>query len=68
MPRYHFEIVDRVTLPDPIGTECRNAEHARRKAEAIARQIAHDLGDHELRRVVVTDDDGEELCQVPVKT
>ena len=68
VPKYHFEIADRITLPDPIGIDCRNAEHARREAEAIARQIALDLGDDELRRVVVIDDVGEELCQVPIKS
>jgi hypothetical protein len=68
MPKYHFEIADGVTLPDPIGTDCRNADHARREAAAIAKQIATDLGDHELRSVIVVDEKGEELCRVPIKT
>jgi len=67
MPKYHFEIADGITLPDPVGTDCRNDEHARREAQAIAVQIARDLGDRELRSVVVVDDEGEELYRVPIK-
>jgi hypothetical protein len=68
MPKYHFEIADGITLPDPVGTDCRNDEHARREAHAIANQIARDLGDREQRNVVVVDDEGEELYRVPIKT
>jgi uncharacterized protein DUF6894 len=68
MPKYYFEIADGVTLPDPIGTSCRNDAHAKREAEAIARQIANDLGDRELRDVIVVDGSGKELYRVPIKT
>jgi len=68
MPKYHFEIADGIPLPDPVGTDCRNDEHARREARAIAVQIARDLGDRVERSVVVVDDEGEELCRVPIKT
>jgi uncharacterized protein DUF6894 len=67
MPRYHFDIADGVRLPDPVGTDCRNDEHAEREAKAIAKQIAQDLGDREQRSVVVVDDTGDELCRVEIK-
>ena len=66
MPTYHFDIVDRVRLEDPIGVDCSSEREAKTKAEAIARQIAHDLDDREIRSVIVVDDGGEELCRVPV--
>jgi hypothetical protein len=67
MKTYHFDIADGVRLEDPVGLDCNNDHDAKAKANAIARQIASDLGDREDRAVIVVDDSGEELYRVPVK-
>lgn len=67
MPRFHFDIVDGVEIPDVVGMDC--SEHqARQVAQNIARQIAIEVGTHHKRKVVVTDEEGSQIHEVPVKT
>ncbi|WP_398476590.1 DUF6894 family protein [Tardiphaga sp.] len=67
MPKYHFEIVDGFRLEDPIGQDCHSDAQAKTVAERIARQIAEDIrrDDHD-RKVIVLDDNGEEVCKTPI--
>ena len=61
MPKFHFEIVDGYTLEDPYGMELSSEQQAIKVAEEIARQIAADPEDQELKHVVVKAEDGEVL-------
>jgi hypothetical protein len=65
MPKFHFEIVNGVTIEDPVGMECSESQ-ARQVAEDIARQIAIDVGTGTERNVRVLDEDGSEIHTVPV--
>jgi hypothetical protein len=65
MPRFHFEIIDGFQIKDPVGMECTEAQ-ARDVARNIARNIAIDVGVHAARKVVVVDDDGSTLHEVPI--
>ena len=68
MPIFHFDIADGVRLEDPVGLDCKSEHEAKQAAELIARQIAIDLGgDGEQRAVVVVNEAGSEIYQVPVK-
>jgi hypothetical protein len=68
MPIFHFDISDGVRLEDPVGVDCKNEQEARKTADLIARQIAIDLVDGERNRsVVVIDEAGSEIYEVPVK-
>jgi hypothetical protein len=68
MPVYHFNIVDGVTLEDPVGFDCESDLYAKIKADLIAQQIAIDLDlDDETRCVVVVDERGAEIHKAPVK-
>lgn len=65
MPRFHFEILDGVQIKDPVGMECTEAQ-AKEVAHNIARIIAIDVGVHAARKVVVLDDAGLKLHEVPI--
>ena len=67
MPRFHFEIIDGVKVPDPVGTVCRSQAQAKELATAIATQIAIDLGTGAARKVVVLDEDGSKIHEAPVE-
>ena len=67
MTRYHFEIVDGVKIEDPVGMELKSEEQAKQLAANIARQIAIDVKDSEARKVVVKDEIGSHVHEVPVK-
>jgi hypothetical protein len=67
MPKFHFPIVDGVTLPDPVGIDLENSDQAKSHAKNIARHIA--LADPKRQRnVVVMDEDGEEVDRVSVRS
>ena len=67
MPVYHFNVVDGVTLEDPVGLDCGSDSDAKIKADFIAQQIAIDLdADNEARCVVVVDERGTEIHKAPV--
>jgi hypothetical protein len=63
MPRFHFEIVDGVRVPDPVGTVC-TEKQARQLASDIASQIVTDMGFDKARTIIVTDDAGSEIHKV----
>jgi hypothetical protein len=68
MPKYHFEIVDGFKIEDPVGMDLKSEDQARELAGNIARQIAIDVKDHKARKVVVKDEAGSHVHEVPVKT
>jgi hypothetical protein len=53
MPKYHFPIVDGVTLPDPVGIDLKNGEQAKSHAKSIAKHLAMVDLKHERNVVVV---------------
>lgn len=65
MPRYHFNVEDGRSTPDPEGTELPDLESARREAVRLAGRLLDDdpaqFWSHGLWRVVVTDDAGRTL-------
>jgi hypothetical protein len=68
MPRFHFEIVDGYTLPDPSGMELPTEHAAKKLAREIAKQISVDVEDESLKDVVVKTEDGEEIYKAPIKS
>jgi hypothetical protein len=66
MPRFHFEIVDGYTLPDPSGMELPTEEAAKKLARQIAHIISVDNDDPGLTDVVVKNGDGEEIYKAPI--
>jgi hypothetical protein len=68
MPRFHFEIVDGYTLPDPFGMELPTEQAAKRVAHEIAKQISIDVDDEGLTDVVVKTDNGREIYKAPIKS
>jgi hypothetical protein len=68
MPRYHFDLVDRTTVADQGGHECDDESEAFAVASALAAKL------HECRpdlrqkgfRILVTDQDGEEIYSAPL--
>ena len=65
MPRYHFEIVNGNTLPDPAGVDCLDDEAASEHGKTVADQIAEDVpGDKMKRHVTVLDDNGRKVASV----
>lgn len=67
MPRFHFEIVDGYTLPDPSGMELPTDEAAKKVAREIAKQISFDNDDPGFTDVVVKNGNGEEIYKTPIK-
>jgi hypothetical protein len=67
MPRFHFNIVDGVNIPDVVGMDCTEVQ-AKEVARNIARQIAIEVGTHHQRKVVVVGEDGSQVHEVPVKS
>lgn len=67
MPRFHFEIVDGYTVPDPSGMELPTEQSAKKPANEIAKQISIDVAEGSFKEVVVKTDDGKEIYKAPVK-
>jgi hypothetical protein len=67
MPKSHFEIVDGYKIEDPVGMDLKSEDQAKQLATDIARQIAIDVKDSDARKVVVKDEAGSHVHQVPVK-
>ncbi|HVI30841.1 DUF6894 family protein [Phenylobacterium sp.] len=65
MPRYHFNVEDGQSIPDPEGTVLPDLESARREAVRLAGRLLDDDPAHFWSsgawRVVVTDDAGRTL-------
>ena len=68
MPKFHFEIVDGYTLPDPSGMDLPTVQAAENVAKEIAKQIASDVEDDSFKEVVVKSDDGKEIYKAPIKS
>jgi hypothetical protein len=68
MPRFHFEIVDGYTLPDPSGMELPTEQAAQRLAREIAKQISIDVDDKSLKDVVVKTEEGKEIYKTSLKS
>ena len=68
MPRYHFDLVDSKTVADQGGQELPDNE----TAERIAKQLAVSLREAQpaLRNrgfaILLTNQDGERVCRVPL--
>ena len=67
MPRFHFEIVDGITIADPVGMDCKSEAQAIEVARSIARQIELDVKNTGVRNVLVKTDDGQKVHQEPVR-
>lgn len=67
MPRFHFEIVDGITIEDPVGMDCKSEAQAIDVARSIARQIELDVKNSGARKILVKADDGHEVHKEPVK-
>jgi hypothetical protein len=68
MPRFHFEIIDGYKIEDPVGMDLKGKDRAKTLANAIAKQIAVDVGGAAARDVVVINDEGEEVYKTPIDT
>jgi hypothetical protein len=68
MPKFHFEIVDGYKIEDPVGMDLKGSDQAKTLANAIAKQIAVDVGAASARNVVVINDEGEEVYKTPIDT
>jgi hypothetical protein len=68
MPRFHFEVADGYTLPDPTGMELPNEQAAEKAAREIAKQISLDVESESFKEVVVKTDDGKEIYKTPIRT
>jgi uncharacterized protein DUF6894 len=68
MPRFHFEIVDGYTLPDPSGMELPTEQAAEKLAREIAKQISDDIEDEGFKDVVVKTEGGKEIYKAPIKS
>jgi hypothetical protein len=68
MPKFHFEIVNRVTIKDPVGIDLKNQEQAKILAQEIANQIRIDAGDASARKIVVVDDEGVEIDKAAISS
>ena len=67
MPKFHFEIVDGITIEDPVGLECKSEAQAIEVAQNIARQIEIDVKNSSGRKILVKTDDGQEVHKENVK-
>jgi hypothetical protein len=67
MPKFHFEIVDGYTLPDPSGMALPTEQAAKSLAHDIARQISVDVEGDRLKDVVVKTEDGKEIYKASIQ-
>lgn len=67
MPKFHFEIVDGYTVPDPAGMDLPTEQAAKKLACEIAKQISIDVETPNFKDVVVRTDDGKEIYSTPIK-
>jgi hypothetical protein len=68
MPRFHFEIVDGYTLPDPSGMELPTEQAAKGLANEIGKQISVDVEGDRLKDVVVKTEDGTEIYKASIQS
>lgn len=68
MPFYHFDLINSRTVTDEGGAELADDIGAMDSADALARRL---LDQHPSLRnrqfaILVTNDDGDEICRVPL--
>ena len=68
MPRFHFEIADGFTIPDPSGLDLPTEQAAKKVAHDIAKQISIDMEDQSLKDVVVKTEDGREIYKARIRS
>ena len=68
MPRYYFHITGRLEVEDDEGDELPNVELAMAQAVRIAHDLALDTDDYRGCFVRMTDEEGNELARIPVRT
>lgn len=68
MPFYHFDLVNSRTIADAGGVELPDDIEAMDSADVIARQILNEQPDlrHRHYAILVTNQDGDEICRVPL--
>ena len=66
MPRFHFPIVDGITLDDPVGIELKSEAEAGKHAESIADHVSN-IGHKKPRTVLAIDENGVQIHRAPVK-
>ena len=68
MPRYHFYLVDSQTVADKGGHELPDNATAENVAKHLAERLRGDLPELRNRNfaIVVTDEDGERVCRIPI--
>lgn len=65
MPFYHLRIENGEPITDTIAIELADDEEARREAEAIAKELSQGRADGSRWKVVVTDENGRTVIEVP---
>jgi hypothetical protein len=68
MPFYHFDLINSRTVADEGGAELPDDIEAMDSADALARRLLDKHPDLRNRNyaVLVTNDDGDEICRVPL--
>jgi hypothetical protein len=68
MPFYHFDLINSRTVADEGGAELPDDIVAMDSADALARRLLDEHPDLRNRHfsVLVTNDDGDEICRVPL--
>jgi hypothetical protein len=68
MPFYHFDLINSRTVADEGGAELPDDIMAMDSADALARRLLDEYPDlrNQHYAVLVTNDDGDEICRVPL--
>jgi hypothetical protein len=68
MPFYHFDLINSRTVADEGGAELPDDIVAMDSADALARRLLDSHPDLRNRHfaVLVTNDDGDEICRIPL--
>jgi hypothetical protein len=67
MPFYHLRVEDGEPITDTIPIELADDEAARREAEAVARELSQGRCSGSEWKVVVTNENGRTVAEVPAK-
>jgi hypothetical protein len=68
MPFYHFDLINTRTVVDAGGADLPGDIEAMDSADELARRLLGERPDlrHRHYAVLVTNDDGDEICRVPL--
>ena len=67
MPRFYFDLSNGHRVPDSAGLDCDDETDAKRKADLIAGDIAHQAQIIPKKHLTVVDDKGKDIYQAPIK-